>query len=103
MDIERKKNILYIAGMDKHECIEIQRNTKNMEVVMVEKEVKLLEECVVNLYRIIEKMQKQINELNNKNNIIENKNIVIKKKSWIYYVLISLLVLYQYHKIHSVL
>ena len=41
MDIERKKNILYLAGMEKHECIEIQRDTKNFEVVMVEKEVKL--------------------------------------------------------------
>jgi hypothetical protein len=78
---ERKKNILYIAGMEKHECIEIQRDTKNLEVIMVEKEVKLLEECVVDLYRIIEKMQKQLNELNIKNNIVENKNIVIKKKS----------------------
>lgn len=81
MDIERKKNILYLAGMEKHECIEIQRDTKNLEVIMVEKEVKLLEECVVDLYRIIEKMQKQLNELNIKNNIVENKNVVIKKKS----------------------
>ena len=81
MDIERKKNILYLAGMEKHECIEIQRDTKNFEVVMVEKEVKLLEECVVDLYRIIERMQKQLNELNIKNNIVENKNVVIKKKS----------------------
>ena len=81
MDIERKRNILYLAGMEKHECIEIQRDTKNLEVIMVEKEVKLLEECVVDLYRIIEKMQKQLNELNIKNNIVENKNVVIKKKS----------------------
>ena len=81
MDIERKKNILYLAGMEKHECIEIQRDTKNLEVIMVEKEVKLLEECVVDLYRIIERMQKQLNELNIKNNIVENKNVVIKKKS----------------------
>ena len=81
MDIERKKNILYIAGMEKHECIEIQRDTKNLEVIMVEKEVKLLEECVVDLYRIIERMQKQLNELNIKNNIVENRNVVIKKKS----------------------
>ena len=81
MDIERKKNILYLAGMEKHECIEIQRNSNNLEVVMVEKEVKLLEECVVDLYRIIERMQKQLNELNIKNNIVENKNVVIKKKS----------------------
>jgi hypothetical protein len=81
MDIERKKNILYLAGMEKHECIEIQRDTKNFEVIMVEKEVKLLEECVVDLYRIIERMQKQLNELNIKNNIVENKNVVIKKKS----------------------
>ena len=80
MDIERKKNILYLAGMEKHECIEIQRNAKNMEVVMVEKEVKLLEECVVDLYRIIEKMQKQINDLNSKNNIVGNNNVLIKKK-----------------------
>ena len=81
MDIERKKNILYLAGMEKHECIEIQRNSNNLEVVMVEKEVKLLEECVVDLYRIIERMQKQLNELNIKNNIVENKSVVIKKKS----------------------
>lgn len=81
MDIERKKNILYLAGMEKHECIEIQRNSNNLEVIMVEKEVKLLEECVVDLYRIIERMQKQLNELNIKNNIVENKNVVIKKKS----------------------
>ena len=81
MDIERKKNILYLAGMEKHECIEIQRDTKNFEVIMVEKEVKLLEECVVDLYRIIERMQKQLNELNIKNNIVENRNVVIKKKS----------------------
>lgn len=81
MDIERKKNILYLAGMEKHECIEIQRDTKNFEVIMVEKEVKLLEECVVDLYRIIERMQKQLNELNIKNNIVENKTVVIKKKS----------------------
>ena len=81
MDIERKKNILYLAGMEKHECIEIQRDTKNFEVIMVEKEVKLLEECVVDLYRIIERMQKQLNKLNIKNNIVENKNVVIKKKS----------------------
>ena len=81
MDIERKRNILYLAGMEKHECIEIQRDTKNLEVIMVEKEVKLLEECVVDLYRIIERMQKQLNELNIKNNIVENKNVVIKKKS----------------------
>ena len=81
MDIERKKNILYLAGMEKHECIEIQRNSNNLEVVMVEKEVKLLEECVVDLYRIIERMQKQLNELNIKNNIVENKTVVIKKKS----------------------
>ncbi len=81
MDIERKKNILYLAAADKHECIEIQRDTKNLEVIMVEKEVKLLEECVVDIYRIIEKMQKQLNELNIKNNIVENKNVVIKKKS----------------------
>jgi hypothetical protein len=81
MDIERKKNIIYLAGMEKHECIEIQRDTKNLEVIMVEKEVKLLEECVVDLYRIIERMQKQLNELNIKNNIVENKTVVIKKKS----------------------
>jgi hypothetical protein len=64
INIERKKNILYLAGMEKHECIEIQRDTKTFEVVMVEKEVKLLEQCVVDLYRIIERMQKQLNELN---------------------------------------
>ena len=81
MDIERKKNILYLAGKDKHECIEIQRDTENMEVVMVEKEVKLHEECLVDIYRILEIMQKQINDLNNKNNIVENKNVVIKKRS----------------------
>ena len=48
---------------------------------MVEKEVKLHEECLVDIYRILEIMQKQINDLNNKNNIVENKNVVIKKRS----------------------
>ena len=32
MDIERKKNILYLAGMEKHECIEIQRNSNNLDL-----------------------------------------------------------------------
>ena len=27
MDIERKKNILFLAGSDTHECIELQRTT----------------------------------------------------------------------------
>ena len=56
MDIERKKNILFLAGSDTHECIEIQRGTDNLEVVMVDKHCKLMEDCLVDIYKQLEKI-----------------------------------------------
>jgi hypothetical protein len=43
-----KKNILFLAGMDNHECIEIQRDTGDL--VMIDKEVNVLEDCLVDIY-----------------------------------------------------
>ncbi len=48
MDI-RKSNIQYISGCENHECIEIDRHS-DIEVVMIDKEVKLLEDCIVDIY-----------------------------------------------------
>ena len=38
MDIERKKNILFLASAESHECIEAQRDS---EGIMVDKKVYL--------------------------------------------------------------
>ena len=49
MDIERKKNILFLAGCDTHECIEKQRDSEDLEVIMNDKYCKLMEECIVDI------------------------------------------------------
>ena len=82
MDSERKKNILYLAGMDKHECIEIQRDTENLEVVMIDKEVKLLEDCLVDIYKQLEKIDlKAVDKLKQKIKTLEAKILVLEQSS----------------------
>lgn len=60
MDSQRKQNIIFLAGVDTPECIEIQRDSENVEVVIVDKEVKLLEECLVDLYKQIQVLTQRI-------------------------------------------
>ena len=91
MDIERKKNIIFLAGMDNHECIELQRDfnienlevnkyMKDLEVIVVEKEVKLLEECIVDIYKLLEKIDiKSVDKLKLKIKTLEAKITVLEQ------------------------
>jgi len=82
MDIERKKNIIFLAGSDSHECIEIQRDSANIEVVNIDKEVKLLEECITDIYKQLEKIDiKSIDKLKLKIKTLEAKIIVLEQSN----------------------
>jgi hypothetical protein len=74
MDIERKKNIIFLAGSDSHECIEIQRDSASIEVVNIDKEVKLMEECLVDIYKILDKLKQKIKTLEAKITVLEQSN-----------------------------
>ncbi len=80
MDIERKKNILFLSGCDTHECIEIQRDTENLEVIMNDKHCKLIEECLVDIYKQLEKIDiKSIDKLKQKIKTLEAKITVLEQ------------------------
>jgi hypothetical protein len=83
MDIERKKNILFLAGSDTHECIEIQRGTENLEVVMVDKHCKLMEDCLVDIYKQLEKILdlKAVEKLKQKIKTLEAKITVLEQSN----------------------
>ena len=82
MDIERKKNILFLAGCDTHECIEKQRDTENLEVIMNDKHCKLLEECIVDIYKLLEKIDiKSVDKLKLKIKTLEAKIIVLEESN----------------------
>jgi hypothetical protein len=78
MDI-RKLNIQYISGCENHECIEIDRHS-DTEIVMVDKEVKLMEECIVDIYKQLEKFDlRSMDKLKSKLKILESKIIVLEQ------------------------
>jgi hypothetical protein len=80
MDI-RKLNIQYISGCDTHEFIEIDRHS-DIEVVMIDKEVKLLEDCIVDIYRILEKFDlKSMDKLKLKIKTLEAKITVLEQSN----------------------
>ena len=82
MDIERKKNILFLAGCDTHECIEIQRDTENLEVIMKYKNCKVMEECIVDLYNQLEKIDLKAEEkLKQKIKLLESKILVLEQSN----------------------
>ena len=74
MDIERKKNIIFLAGSDSHECIEIQRDSASIEVANIDKEVKLMEECLVDIYKILDKLKLKIKTLEAKITVLEQSD-----------------------------
>ena len=74
MDIERKKNILFLAGCDTHECIEIQRDTENLEVIMNDKHCKLMEDCLVDIYKLLEKLKLKIKTIEGKITVLEQSD-----------------------------
>lgn len=78
MDI-RKSNIQYISGCENHECIEIDRHS-DIEVVMIDKEVKLLEDCIVDIYKLLEKIDiKSVDKLKLKIKTLEAKITVLEQ------------------------
>ena len=80
MDI-RKLNIQYISGCENHECIEIDRHS-DIEVVMIDKEVKLLEDCIVDIYKLLEKIDiKSVDKLKLKIKTLEAKIIVLEESN----------------------
>jgi hypothetical protein len=80
MDI-RKLNIQYISGCDTHECIEIDRHS-DIEVVMIDKEVKLLEDCIVDIYKLLEKIDiKSVDKLKQKIKTLEAKITVLEQSN----------------------
>ena len=81
MDI-RKLNIQYISGcIENHECIEIDRHS-DIEVVMIDKEVKLLEDCIVDIYKLLEKIDiKSVDKLKLKIKTLEAKIIVLEESN----------------------
>jgi len=82
MDIERKKNIIFLAGSDSHECIEIQRDSASIEVVNIDKEVKLMEDCLVDIYKLLEKIDiKSVDKLKLKIKTLEAKIIVLEESN----------------------
>ena len=82
MDIERKKNIIFLAGSDSHECIEIQKDSANIEVVNIDKEVKLLEECITDIYKQLEKIDiKSVDKLKQKIKTLEAKITVLEQSN----------------------
>ena len=93
MDIERKKNILFLAGCDTHECIEFQREfetedlevrkgMKDLEIIIVDKHCKLLEDCIVDIYRILEKFDlKSMDKLKLKIKTLEAKITVLEQSN----------------------
>ena len=82
MDIERKKNIIFLAGSDSHECIEIQRDSANIEVVNIDKEVKLMEDCLVDIYKLLEKIDiKSVDKLKQKIKTLEAKITVLEQSN----------------------
>ncbi len=81
MDIERKKNILFLAGCDTHECIEKQRDTEDLEVIMNDKYCKLLEDCIVDIYKLLEIIDnKSVDKLKLKIKTLE-ANITVLEQS----------------------
>jgi|LakMenE18May11ns_1017448.scaffolds.fasta_scaffold6226746_1 hypothetical protein len=74
MDIERKKNIIFLAGSDSHECIEIQRDTENLEVIMNDKHCKLMEDCLVDIYKLLEKLKLKIKTIEGKITVLEQSD-----------------------------
>ena len=82
MDIERKKNIIFLAGSDSHECIEIQRDSASIEVVNIDKEVKLMEDCLVDIYKLLEKIDiKSVDKLKQKIKTLEAKITVLEQSN----------------------
>ncbi len=93
MDIERKKNILFLAGCDTHECIEFQREfetedlevrkgMKDLEIIIVDKHCKLMEECIIDIYKILEKSDiKSVDKLKQKIKLLESKITVIEQSN----------------------
>jgi hypothetical protein len=82
MDIERKKNIIFLAGSDSHECIEIQRDTENLEVIMNDKHCKLMEDCLVDIYKLLEKIDiKSVDKLKQKIKTLEAKITVLEQSN----------------------
>ena len=80
MDIERKKNILFLAGSDTHECIEKQRDSEDLEVIMNDKYCKLMEECIVDIYKLLEKIDiKSVDKLKLKIKTLEAKITVLEQ------------------------
>ena len=80
MDIIRKQNILFLAGCDTHECIEKQRDTEDLEVIMNDKYCKLLEECIVDIYKLLEKIDiKSVDKLKLKIKTLEAKITVLEQ------------------------
>jgi hypothetical protein len=81
MDIERKKNILFMAGCDTHKCIENQRDT-DLEVIRNDKYCKLMEECIVDIYKILEKFDiKSVDKLKSKIKTLEAKITVLEQSN----------------------
>ena len=82
MDIERKKNIIFLAGSDSHECIEIQRDTENLEVIMNDKHCKLMEDCLVDIYKLLEKIDiKSVDKLKQTIKTLEAKITVLEQSN----------------------
>ena len=82
MDIERKKNILFLAGSETHECIEIQRETEDLEVIMNDKHCKLMEDCLVDIYKQLEKIDlKAVEKLKQRIKILEAKITVLEQSN----------------------
>ena len=81
MDIDRKNNILFLAGSDTHECIEIQRGT-DYEVIMNDKHCKLMEDCLVDIYKQLEKIDlKAVEKLKQRIKILEAKITVLEQSN----------------------
>ena len=82
MDIERKKNILFLAGSETHECIEIQRETEDLEVIMNDKHCKLMEDCLVDIYKQLEKIDlKTVEKLKQRIKTLEAKITVLEQSN----------------------
>lgn len=85
MDIERKQNILFLAGSDTHECIELQREfetedlelkmtMKDKEIIVSDKHCKLMEDCLVDIYKQVDKLKMKIKTLEAKITVLEQSD-----------------------------
>ena len=93
MDIERKKNILFLAGCDTHECIELQREfetedlelkmtMKDKEIIINDKHCKLMEDCLVDIYKQLEKIDlKTVEKLKQRIKTLEAKITVLEQSN----------------------